>query len=324
MSGELPTAPSRSWPGRILGTAMGLAVVAGLIHLVSGGVVLAALHRAAAWLPLVFLLEGGMLACETCALWLLYGDDRKNLSAGDMARAALAGYPTMVLLPAGRAVAEVYRASILARRTSAPRAAAAAVLMQAVLLLATSVVSLLCAGAAFVIAGSTTLPLLIAGNALLTGVLGAGILVGGRRSRIGAWLGRRWQRMRSGPEFDEVLIRASTFPVKPLIAASAARLLQSAQLAVLILAVAGRTRIVQTLSAEGVHLVGASVGDLIPAQMGATEAAYTLSAAVLGLAPGAALAIALLTHLTQAAWALIGVFSQLVFATGSTAARTEP
>jgi len=315
--------PRRSWAGRIIGTVTGLAVVGVLINLVSGSAVLAALHRAAVWLPVVFAFEGGMLACETFALWLLYQDDRHALSASDMARAALAGYPPMVLLPAGRAIAEAYRASILARRTSAHRAAAAAVLMQAVLLLATAVVSLLCAGATFIALGPGSLPAFMAGNAVLTGVLGGAILAGGRRSRIGAWLARRWERIRSGPEFDAALI-SSAFPWKPLLVTSAARVLQAAELAVLIFAVSGHTSIVRGFIAEGLHLVGATAGDLIPAQMGASEAAYALWAAALGLAPAGALAIALLAHVTQAVWALIGSAAQVLFSIGPAQPRTQP
>ena len=147
---------------------------------------------------------------------------------------------------------------------------------------------------------------LAAGNGVLTTLATAAILAGGRHSRIGVWLARGWERMRSAPEFDALFRRASPFPRAAALAALAGKLMQVGQLFILLFATARRTGLLRALSAEAVHLVGSTFGDLIPAQLGATDGAYTYFAGTLELSTATALAIAMLCHLNQAVWAVIG------------------
>ena len=60
------------------------------------------------------------------------------------------------------------------------------------------------------------------------------------------------------------------------------------------------------LSAQGIHLVGAAAGDLVPNQIGVTEGAYRAFAHSLGFdsEPARALGIALLTRIAQIALAV--------------------
>jgi len=257
-------------------------------------------------------LEGAALACETFALWRLYGDDRGRLSAGEMIRAGLVGYVPMVLLPAGRAVAEAVRAGLLARRTSGPLAAAVAVQMQLALLLAVSGVSFACAVSMLLLAGPGWLALAMAANGAITGALAAAMLAAGRRSRIGGWLAKHWGRFRGGPEFDLALRGRPPLPVAAIAAAFAGRLLQVGQLGVLFFGIAGHVDPLRAFAVEGVHLVGATLGDLIPAQLGASDATFSFSAGALGLPAGGALTIALLAHATQAVWCAAGALAPLL------------
>jgi hypothetical protein len=64
---------------------------------------------------------------------------------------------------------------------------------------------------------------------------------------------------------------------------------------------------------EGVHLVGAAVGDLMPSQLGTTEANFTLAAAALALPAASAVSIALLAHLAQILWVLVGAVVPVVW-----------
>jgi len=298
----------------------GAVAVGALIYLTNAGTVVAGLHRALAVLPFVIALEGCSLACETFALYRLYGRERTQLSLTDMLRAALVGYPPMILLPAGRAVAEAVRAGLLSRRAGVPIAAAVAVQMQAVLLIATASVSFICAAAMVRVVGPTPLALAIAANGVVTGLLAAAVLAAGRRSRLGEWAARRWDRLRIGPAFDEALRRRSPPPFVSIAFALVSRLMQIGQLALLLGAIAGHFELWRALGAEGVHLVGASLGDLVPAQLGASDAAYAASADALGLSAGSALAIALLAHATQAVWCLGGALVPLFLL--ATPART--
>jgi hypothetical protein len=80
----------------------------------------------------------------------------------------------------------------------------------------------------------------------------------------------------------------------------ASRVVQFAQVAVLARALGiapGRVP-----SAVGTILVGGSLGDFVPAQLGATDAALTFSAPALAASPHAAAALALALHVVQLAW----------------------
>lgn len=304
----------RSLPGRIAMATLGLLGVAILVHRASGSSVLAALSAAAIYFPIVVLLEGGMLACEATGLWLLYGEARHKLRAADMARAAVVGYPMMVLLPVGRAAAEAMRAGLLTPQVGGARAAAAAARMQGVLLLANAMVSVPCALAALALLGRSILPVAIAVNAVAVLVLGLSVLYGGRRAGLGAWLGRLSKRVgHAGTEFDEYLREGPAVPLRAVLCAFASRLLQLGQYMVLLTAVGGQFGLIRGLCTQGIHLVGSAMGDLIPGQLGVTEATYSLWSSALSLDAAAGLAIALLAHLSQACWATIGSIAALVW-----------
>ena len=246
----------RSLPGRIALAALGLCGVALLIHRASGQSVLAALSAAAIYFPFVVLLEGGMLTCETLALRLLYGDARHQLRPATLVRAAIVGYPMMVLLPMGRAAAEAMRAGLLAPYTSGPRAAAAAARMQGVLLIANAGISLPCALAALILLGPSVLPAAIAANGIGVFFLGASVLYGGRRAGLGAWLGRLSKRVgKSGSEFDQHLREGVAIPPRAVLCAFASRVLQFTQYMILLTAVGGQLGLLRGLTAQGIHLV---------------------------------------------------------------------
>lgn len=304
----------RSLPGRLAMASLGLLGVAILVHRASSSSVLAALSAAAIYFPIVVILEGGMLACEAAALWWLYGEARHKLRVADLARAAVVGYPMMVLLPVGRAAAEAMRAGLLTPNAGGARAAAAATRMQGVLLLANALISVPCALAALALLGPSILPAAIAFNAVGVLVLGLSVLYGGRRAGLGAWLGRLSKRIgHSGTEFDEYLREGPAIPLRAVLGAFASRLLQLGQYMVLLVAVGGQFGLIRGLSTQGIHLVGSAIGDLIPGQLGVTEATYSLWSGALSLDAAAALAIALLAHLSQVSWAAIGSVAALIW-----------
>jgi hypothetical protein len=83
--------------------------------------------------------------------------------------------------------------------------------------------------------------------------------------------------------------------------------LQVVQNGVLLLAVHAQVGLQPALCSEALHLVGAAVGDLIPGQLGATELNYQLSAHILGVRPAEAVAIAILAHIAQLLWVVVGL-----------------
>lgn len=306
-------AVARSTPARIIAATCGLAGVALILHRLGWSRVGAALAGAASYLPIVLALDAIIVICSMLALRSLYGEAGRRVPGSQLVRAGLIGYAINGLLPAGRAVAEVARASLLSRWVGSGTAAAAATRMQAVALVAHGTMSVLATVAAIIAFGWTWLPFAIAVNAVVTLAVGASLLVAASRSRIGAWVGRRFSAQKFGIELDAALAREPAFPVRAIAWELLGRSIEVVEKAVLILCVGGALGFIPAVCVEGVHLLGAAVGDLIPAQLGVQEGNFTLAAHALGLTAADAVSIALLAHLSQLVWIVVGSVVPLVW-----------
>lgn len=268
--------------------------------------VLLGLGRSAWCLPELVALEAAVLACSTSALRSLYGSEAARNSARTWLKAATLGYVVSVVAPLGRAAAEGARAVILRQGVGGPRAAVAAVQMQGGALLANFIVlSAIALGAALPLFGPGWLTGILLGAGLLTGALGASILIVRDRGRPGRIFGVFSKRGRSfGSTFDAEAGTTATGLGWALAWEIGGRALQCVQLAVALGALGHALSPRMTLAAQGVTMLGAAVGDVLPAQLGATEAALTTAAASLGLTAVTASAVALLVHLAQLVLAL--------------------
>jgi hypothetical protein len=262
------------------------------------------------------------LACTLGALRSLYGDAAARVPLSQLVRAGLIGYAVMGLVPVGRPAAEITRASLLSRWVGAGRAGAAAARVEAVALVANGCISIPAALAALALVGATWLPLAIAINAVATLSLGGSVLFFTKRSRIGAWLGRRHARVaKFGSELDAAFADQDTIPMRALAWELGGRVVQLVQNGVLVACVGGAVGLREAACSQGIHLVGAAVGDLIPAQLGATEGNYTLAASALGLTAAAAVSIALVAHLAQLFWVGVGSLVPLLWRAPSASVR---
>lgn len=305
-------AAARSIPGGIFAAACGIAAVALILRGIGLTLVGQALAGAARYVPLVLLLEAAIVVCSLRALRSLYGTAAAAVPPWQLVRAGLIGYAVAGLVPAGRAFGEATRASLLARWVGAARASAAAARLQAVALIANGLISIPAAVAATCAVGWSWLPLAIAINAGVTLALGTALLCLARRSRVGAWLARRFRRAHLfGVELDACLAREPALPARAIAWELAGRTVQVVQQLVLLACVGGALGLRAALCAEGIHLVGAAVGDLVPAQLGATEGNFTLAAGALGLSAASAVSIALLAHVAQLAWVAVGALAPL-------------
>jgi hypothetical protein len=86
------------------------------------------------------------------------------------------------------------------------------------------------------------------------------------------------------------------------------RAVQAVQYGVALHAVGGVASPDAALITQGVDIIGATVGALVPNQMGATECAYDVFARAVGLGsePARAVSIALLVRTAQVALAVLG------------------
>ncbi|HJL16037.1 MAG TPA: lysylphosphatidylglycerol synthase domain-containing protein [Sandaracinaceae bacterium LLY-WYZ-13_1] len=287
--------------GRWLLLVLGVGAVVWLVFDVGPDAVWTALVGAGVFLPFVMLFEIGFVGMDVVSLRLMYGARARSVPGRVWLRSAMMAYGIMILLPAGRAGGEVMRAANLAPYIGGPRAAAGAALLQGVTLWGNTLISIPCYAAVAYASGPTSvLALLVAGNGLVTGVMGSAILFGARFSRVGGWLGRRIGALAAhGSHFDESLRDMPALPIGPIGAAFLGRISQFVQYAIILVAVGGALTLVNALCAQAIHLVGAGLGDMVPNQVGVTEGAYRIFVDYLPLSEAEAIAIALVHRICQ-------------------------
>lgn len=306
--GELsrPAGPRASWWKRVARSVLlvlGIAAVVLLVRNAGPEEVLSTLLSAGSWLPLVVFLECCFMGMDAVALRSLMGERGRRVPMAVWVRTALLQYGVMQLLPAGRAGGEIARAAGLAGHVGgAARAAAAATRLQAATMLANTFISVPCyVAVAFAVGAHSPLGYAVLVNALITALIGSALLLTVRRSRFGGWLGQRVAFLKMhGPTFDEAL-REGTPWTPAIVATSIGRVFQTVQYGVILVAVGATLTAGSPWVAQGIHLVGAGMGDMVPNQVGITEGAYTLFAPALGLEGDVARAIgiALIARICQ-------------------------
>ncbi len=261
-----------------------------------------ALRTFGPWAGFVVLVEGVRVVAEALATRALHGRALR-VPWWPMLRAHLAGYALAMTMPAGRTVAEVGKAAMLAPWAGTSRSVAVGATNQALVMLATGLVALPCSLAAgarghVVLAGAVA----VQGVALVG--LGGALLAALRSPAVGRWVRRRSARFTGwGAEASErppaggVAVALGCFAVH--------RGVQALQVGALLGAL-GRADVARTLGLTGASIVGTSVGVAVPGQLGAIGAAMALAAPGLGIPAAQALALALVIHVAQFTWVALG------------------
>lgn len=302
---HIPVAMLSTWLkryGRWLLLLLGLGAVVYLVMSLGAGLVLDALLAAGPWLPLVLALDLGWVVAEGFALLLLYGAPARCIPVRDWVQATLVQYVTMVVLPVGRAGAEVARATMMSKHVGPGLATASGALMQSLTLVSNALISVVCLLFVLAYTKASALSTLLAVNVAATLFLGGGLYLVMRRVKIGGFLGQKFESMAHlGPELDRHVKESAPRHPAAVLLCVLARAVQTAQYGVILLAVTGGAAISGMFVAQGIHLVGAGLGDMVPNQVGVTEGAYRIFAGALGLAehPERAVAIALLARVSN-------------------------
>ena len=295
----------RPWV-RVAGGLLGLGVLALVVYASGARAVLTGLGASIHALPAVAAFELASLVCRTLALRSLYGSDSARVAPRQWLKAGALGYAVGAVFPIGRAACEASRALLLGRTVGGARAAVAAVQMQGVALLANAILTLFTFGVALRLLGLGAISVVLLGNSLLTLALGTGILAVRARGRPGRLLGLLTPRGRDfGRAFDASLGASRRNIFGSLSWETAARVVQLLQCAVALAAVGHLTGAGETVLANGLLMVGSALGDVIPAQLGATEASLVMGAAAVGLTAATAATVALLLHGAQLSLALV-------------------
>lgn len=308
-----PTEDRWAWAktaARVALFALGLAAIVYVVNDAGPAHVWATLVGAGVFVPVIVLLEAAFMSMDVLSLRSLIGAPARDVPFAVWVRSGLMAYAIMILFPGGRAAGEVVRATQLAPYTGGAKAAAYGTRLQAATMLGNTFISIPAALACFWASdGEGALPWLVLGNGLVTAAIGGGILFMSRRSKVGGWVGQKFSALAShGASFDEALRDETPFG-PALFFSSLGRAFQTVQYGIILLAVGGSLGLVSALISQGIHLVGAGAGDLVPNQAGITEGAYWMFAEALGLSadPAAAVGIALIARFCQYILAGLGL-----------------
>jgi len=290
--------------GRALLALVGLALIAYLVERAGPARVARVIGEAWRWLPVILALELVQLVSDFVSLRSILREGWRQVPASTWVRSSALAYALMILVPAGRAAGEVARATFIARHVGAPRAAAASTQLQAAYLAANGLMSAAaCAAVASRFGMSAPLALLLAANVAFQAAIATSLIAILRHGRLGRWLDRQRRRFVPGavesPPLDPEARRR--LPWGALGASTFARTAQLVQYGVILHAVGGVVTTRNAFIAHGIHLVGATLGDLLPNQLGVVDGTYLAFAPALGFGdtPARALSIAFVAHIAQ-------------------------
>jgi hypothetical protein len=285
--------------GRVGLLVLGVAVVAFLVHRAGPREVGAILRGAWAFVPALAALEIGMASCEVMSLRAQLGEHAGKVRPRSWVCASAYAYALQILFPVGRAAGELARISVLSRDVSVARCAVASVGYQASNLYAVAALSAVNALIAFHATGARALSVGEALNFLVVGAIATSVTLALRSKGASAFVAKRFKLLTSSAGELRDATQTSVSVRRGAAWCTLGRFVQLAQYGVCVLAIGGTTGIVQASLAHGTQLVGASLGDVIPGQVGAVEGAYAAFAGAIRLTPERVLALPLLIRVTQ-------------------------
>ncbi|MFO0612150.1 MAG: lysylphosphatidylglycerol synthase transmembrane domain-containing protein [Polyangiaceae bacterium] len=305
-----PTPREKQGIGRWVRLGFGVAGLIGLGALVASvgpRVILDTLEPALAWVPLIGALELGRIGSETLATWIALGEERSKIPRIALFRATLVGHAIANLAPAPRVVNETIKGTVVAPHVGVAAATSAGITMQAATLSCVGLFSIPCGIAIHLLGGASVwfwASMIHATSMIATGVA---IRAVARAKGLGRWLAKRFPRLGSTPtDVSEHNARSSVWGFGPTLALFGNRTTQVIQLAIAAHAVGIDTNFARALAAQGVNLVAAAVGVMVPGGFGTTDTAFTLAAELLGTTVVKATAMALLMRCIQFIWLFIG------------------
>ena len=233
--------------------------------------------------PWLFVLELLRVACEVLTTRSLLGSAGAHLPTLRLLRGQLLGQACDVLMPLGRTSAEATKAVLYAGYVSGPVAGAVATTMQ---------LAVLAANCAWVIASygpSSALGVTATVRAgLLTYLIATLSLVSAVVLFAAApWARRASQRFplvhASLERLAQLLLSTPKALLLAVLSQLLGRLVQASQLALIVAALGVYITASHLYTLEAVYMVGAALGEFVPAELGTADAALVVAAPALGL-----------------------------------------
>lgn len=301
------------WIGKAFLAALGLGAAFVVVQSVGTGALAHGLKRCLPLIPVLFVLEAVRISLEMVATTTLVGQASARISQWWLLRTHLVAYSLSMSLPAGRAAAEAYKASALCRPLGGAVATSLAATSQGLALMASSVIGLVLLPFVYAGTGPSYLTLGLALNSVLCGAVAIGLHLLSRHPALLAGVVRIVPASGLTVEkYREASARLGPFPMRPLLIHVLNRSVQIAQVSILVISLGQASGILDGLAGYAVLLVGATAGDFVPLQMGATDGAWVLSARLVHLQASDAAAVAMSLHLVHVVWVSLGALSSLV------------
>lgn len=302
---------------------LGLVALGTVAHFVGARSITSALAASLGWLPVLFLIEGARIPLEIWATRRLLGERGRDVPPAGLWRAQLIFYAVSICTPGGRLVAEASKASLLAPHVGAARVAAIATASQAASLCADACAALLGLGAVLSLSGFSWVSGMVLAFAAGTLTLSLVVVRLATSTPPERWLARlggfgRFLRELGAAARSERLLRADVIAIL-----LAARLCQAVFLGVALRAVGIEAGPVEALAALALLMVGSLVGEAIPAQLGAADAALLALAPLLRVATAPLATVGVLFHAAQLFWVALGGLAALFARRARQAAQAD-
>ena len=270
--------------------------------------------RAAAWLPLALALEAVRIGCDALSTRLVLGERGRPIPFSALYTAQLAAQGVMGVVPAGRSASEATKATLLTAWIPAQVAIAMGTTNQANVLIGSAIFSLLCIPGALATSGDTTLAWAIVAHFFVLLASGLGMRVAATHPGIERLVAKRFPKLGERARlFHEASRDVPLVAAGPVVAMMLGRGVQAAQYGVLAMAVGIDIGVLGALAVQGVNLVAAALGVLVPGQVGTAELVFRLSADALGTTPAAAVSVALLARVPQLSFIAIGLTTLMLW-----------
>ncbi len=296
----------------------GIGLLVAIVRHVGVDQIAATLLPALRWLPVLCGLELVRMACETVSSWLAYGPLATRIPRTTLFRAHVISQSLSSLAPAPRVVNETIKIGLLAPFVGAAAATSVGFINQAATLIAVGLFSIPCGAAILALGGASVWFWAAALHAIVLVANGLALQAVTRADAPGRWLAKKFPSLAARADaFRAHANQTGLWARGPTSALMLGRLVQVVQYGVAARAVGIDIGVLGAMAIEGVNLIAAAVGVLVPGGFGTTDGAFTLAAGLLGTTVARATSMALLMRCMQFAWVPIG---SLVALLGSRAA----
>lgn len=311
--------------GRIALLVLGAGVVAWLVWRAGPSKVLDAIKGAGLWFPVLALGEASMVTCDVMSARSQLGAYKARVPARTWVQSTTLAFALMILFPAGRAAGEVARATALGRHVGLARAAVASVAMNAANLFAVATLSAVAAVFSwFGPPEAHPLAIALALNALAVAGAGGFVTFMLHSKGAAAFIVRRAKLGDALQAEIKSALEESLDLRKGYAWCLLGRTAQWAQFGAFVAAIGGKVTVSSASLAQGIHLIGASFGDLMPNQAATLEGAYAAFADAIQLTADRALALPLVHRVVLISGALLCLVVTTVMKRAAAAPAPKP